>query len=254
MVYNEFRMIWESYIFESIKVGKALVMDGSISQEVLDSITSIDPTPTKKYVGWMCKQWALKNVDSIDNLRNTIEEFDSFLNRGKVKQKDINAYRTFSDLHKIVDHLNNSVEGVSVKDLESDYEVIRDDENLLIMVPHTHEASRKLGLSHFAFRDCGGGGKDSAWCTTYKAPNHFNDYYYKNNVTFYYIKVRSEEIQQKLINSGYEEQFFVIAIAVYDKSVNDGEGKSHSMEAYDGKDKQFIGEKLSKYLSIIGVN
>ena len=244
--------IWENYkhhriLNESVKRGKELVEQGKLSQEDLESIVNADPTPQKKFVGWMATQWVNKAVTDIDDLRNTVEEFNSFLNKGKTKNKDIYAYKTFDDLKKEVRGLNETGEGLSVKDLESDFEVIKDDENLLVMSPHTHEASRKLGLSHFAFRDCEGGGKDSAWCTTYKAPNHFNDYYYKHNVTFYYVKVKSEKLQQELENAKYGPNFFVTAIAVIP---HDGIIK---MDAYDGLDKQFTGAKLTKYLEIIGL-
>ena len=113
--------------------------------------------------------------------------------KGKAKTKDINQFKSFKYLKSEVDNINQSGDNLSVKDLEKDYDVVLDNEDVLIMSPHTHEASRKLGLTHFAFRDCDNG-KDSAWCTTYKAPDHFNDYYYSNNVTFYYIKVKSQRI------------------------------------------------------------
>jgi hypothetical protein len=68
----------------------------------------------------MAKQWISKTVTDIDDLRNTIEEYNVFLNKGKAKTKDINAFRSFADLKKEVDTINQSGEGISVKDLESD--------------------------------------------------------------------------------------------------------------------------------------
>jgi hypothetical protein len=240
---------------EQIARAEALVQKGILSKEDFDAIVSIDKTRTKKYVGWMTKQWTLDNVSDIDILRNTIEEFDSFVNRGKVKNKDIESYKTFNDLKKIVSDLNESGEGISVKDLESDYDVVKDDENLLIMCPHTHEASRKLGLSYFSFRDCGNDQKDSSWCTTYKAPDHFNDYYYARNVTFYYVKVKSEELIKRLEENGFGSEYTVVAVAVLDQETSEKDSKKGyaNMDAYDGNDKQFKDEKLKKYLSIIGV-
>ena len=43
-----------------------------------------------------------------------------------------------------------------------------------------------------------GGGKDSAWCTTYKAPDHFNSYYFSQGITLYYIRVKSPELIEKV--------------------------------------------------------
>lgn len=243
------------FLVEKIATAKIFVQQGKLSQEDYDKIVNADPTKQKKYVGWMSNQWVNKNVTDIDTLRNTIEEYDSFANRGKVKNKDIYQYKTFNDLKTEIDHLNETGQDISVKDLENDYEIIRDDENLLIMSPHTHEASRKLGLSYFAYRDCGDNKKDSSWCTTYKAPNHFNDYYYKHNVTFYYVKIKSPELIEKLKSNMFGAEYTVVAIAVLDVDTSEKASQKGyaNMDAYDGNDKQFKGEKLKKYLNIIGL-
>ena len=240
------------FLKENIKEAEPLVQQGKLSQDVLDRIIEIDPSSDKierkKLIGWMARQWVAGQVSDFDVLRNTIEEWYSFNNKQKTKHKQIYGYKTFADLKSEVDYLNQTGEGLSVSDFENDYEVVRDDEELLVIVPHTHEASRKLGLSHFAFRDCEGGGKDSAWCTTYKAADHFNDYYYSpyHIITFYYVKVRSEALRQRLEENGYGIEYTVVAISV-------PESKHNDMEAYDGLDKKFTGQKLDNYLSIINL-
>lgn len=230
---------------ENTRQAKQYLAKGDITPEELEMFIEIDPSPTRKYVGWMAKQWIDNTVDNKDRLRNTIEEFDVFLEKGKARTKDINQFETFLDLEKEVEHLNQSGAGVSVRDLESDYDTVVDTEDLLVMVPHTHEASRKLGLSQFAFRDCNDG-KDSSWCTTFKAPDHFNSYYYSNNVTFYYIRIKSQKLVKQL-----EEAFpskwkslVVTALAVLDDGQIDG---------YDGLDNQMSKSEISKFISISGI-
>lgn len=237
----------KSYIVENTKQAKQYVKSGKLSEEDLKSLIEIDPTPTRKFVGWMAKQWVKGNVSGIDELRNTIEEFNTFLEKGKTKTKDIYQIKTFKDLAAEVDEINKTGEGVSNKELESDYETIIDNSNLLIVSPHTHEASRKLGLSQFAFRDCGDGTKDSSWCTTYKAPDHFNDYYYKNNVTFYYIKVKSEELIEELKEMFPKrwKNLIVVALAI----LEDGE-----IDGYDGLDKQMNEKDIKAFTKIIGIS
>jgi hypothetical protein len=235
----------KSYILENVKQGKQYVAQGKLSEDDLKKLIEIDPTPTKKYVGWMSKIWVTEKPD-IDNLRNTIEEYNTFLNKGKAKTKDINQFKSFKDLYAEVDSINQSGEGTSIKDLENDYETIIDTPDLLIMSPHTHEASRKLGLSKFQFRDCKDG-KDSAWCTTYKAPDHFNDYYYTSNVTFYYIRVKSPELINKLKEAFPKKykQLEVVALAVLDNGQIDG---------YDGLDKQMSKKEIDTFTNIIGIS
>ena len=235
------------FILENVKQAKQYVSSNKLTQDELKTLINIDPTPTRKFVGWMAKQWINKQVTDIDELKNTIEEFNTFLEKGKTKTKDIYQIKTFKTLKDEVDSINKTGESISVKDLESDYDTIIDNSDLLIMSPHTHEASRKLGLSYFAFRDCEGGGKDSSWCTTYKAPDHFNGYYYINNVTFYYIKVKSPQMIEQLKQAFPEmwKNMVVTALAVLPNGKIDG---------YDGLDKQINKTGIKTFTNIIGIS
>ena len=249
MKFNNSKLIKENKhsILENVKQAKQYVDSGKLTQDELKTLIDIDPTPTRKYVGWMAKQWVNKQVTDTDDLRNTIEEFNTFLEKGKTKTKDIYQIKSFKDLASEVDQINQSGEAVSVKDLESDHETVLDNSDLLIMIPHTHEASRKLGLSQFAFRDCGDGSKDSSWCTTYKAPDHFNDYYYQQNVTFYYIKVKSQQMIEQLKKAfpNRWKNMIMVALAVLDNGKMDG---------YDGLDKQIKKSDIKTYTDIIGIS
>lgn len=230
-------------IAENVKQAKQYISSGKIEVDTLKKIIDIDPTPTKKFVGWMAKRYIEEPID-FDVLKSTIEEFNTFLKKGKSPVKDIYQIKTFKELEDIVQKLNDTGDGLSLKDLESDYDMVLDNKDLLIASPHTHEASRKLGLTKFAYRgDC----TDSAWCTTYKSPNHFNDYYYSYNVTFYYIKVKSQRLMDKLIAEFGKEakSLVVVALAVLEDGKIDG---------YDGNDRQMGDDKVKKYTEIIGIS
>jgi len=249
MKFNYSKLLIENKhsILENVKQAKQYVESGKLTQEELKILTDIDPSPTRKYVGWMAKQWAEKQITDIDDLRNTIEEFNTLLEKGKTKTKDIYQIKSFKALQDEVDQINNSGENISTRELESDYDTVLENSDLLIMSPHTHEASRKLGLSQFAFRDCGDDGKDSSWCTTYKAPDHFNDYYYTNNVTFYYVKVKSQQMINQLKDKFPKtwKNLVVVALAVLDNGKIDG---------YDGIDKQISKDNIKEYTDIIGIS
>jgi len=249
MKFNYSKLLIENKhsILENIRQAKQYVDSDKLTQEELKILTDIDPSPTRKYVGWMAKQWVEKQITDIDDLRNTIEEFNTLLEKGKTKTKDIYQIKSFKALQDEVDQINNAGENISTKELESDYDTVLENSDLLIMSPHTHEASRKLGLSQFAFRDCGDGGKDSSWCTTYKAPDHFNDYYYTNNVTFYYVKVKSQQMINQLQDKFPKtwKNLVVVALAVLDNGGIDG---------YDGLDKQISSNDIKEYTNIIGIS
>jgi hypothetical protein len=237
----------KQYILENVKQAKIYVNQGSLSNDVFEKILNIDPTPTRKFVGWIAKQYINKNIPDLNSIKSIIQEYNVFLEKNKTKFKDINQFKTFNDLKKEVDYLNNSGEGLSNKDLENDYETITDNSDLLIICPHTHDASRKLGLSYFSFRDCEGGGKDSNWCTTYKAPDHFNDYYYNEHVTFYYIRVKSEKIMENLKKAFPKKykQLEVLALVIL---------KDGKFDAYDGEDEMLTDKEIKTYLNITGIS
>jgi hypothetical protein len=232
-------------ILENVKQAKQYVQVGKLSEDNLKKLIEIDPTPTRKFVGWMAKMWITEKPD-LGELKNAVEKYNTFLKKGKAKTQDIYQFKTFKELQSEVDDINKSGGGVSIRDLESDYEVVVDNADLLIISPHTHEASRKLGLSHFAFRDCEGG-KDSAWCTTYKAPDEFHKYYYKLNITLYYVKVKSPQMILKLkkIFSDNWQSMVVTALLVYPN------GK---IEGFDGLDMMISKENLTKYINIVGIS
>ena len=92
---------YPSILQESRKVAKELVVQGKLSPEEFEQLQTIDPSQTKKYMGWMAKQWVTKNITDIDELRNKIEEYDAFVKSGKAKTKDIFQFKSFADLNSL---------------------------------------------------------------------------------------------------------------------------------------------------------
>ena len=238
-----------SLLNENRKQAKELVVQGKLSPEDFELLQTIDPSPTKKYMGWMAKQWLNKEANGIaskDDLKNKIEEYDAFVTSGKAKTKDIYQFKSFVDLKKEVDELN-AMGSESKSELRDDYEIVRDDDKLLIAVPHSHEASRYLGLSKFTYRDCEGGGKDSAWCTTYKAPDHFNGYYFRQGITLYYIRVKDQGTIDDLEAAFPEKEGAMVVVALL---VNN---KGKLFDGYDGEDSQLTSKQISTYRKIVQI-
>lgn len=246
MNYTDF---FQNLIQENRKQAKELVVQGKLSPEDFELLQTIDPSPTKKYMGWMAKQWINKETSGIaskDDLKNKIEEYDAFVTSGKAKTKDIFQFKSFTDLKKEVDELN-AMGSESKSELRDDYEIVRDDDKLLIAVPHSHEASRYLGLSKFTYRDCEGGGKDSAWCTTYKAPDHFNGYYFRQGITLYYIRVKDQGTIDDLEAAFPEKEGAMVVVALL---VNN---KGKLFDGYDGDDSQLTSKQIATYRKIVQI-
>ena len=246
MTYLQF---FPSLLNENRKQAKELVVQGKLSPEDFELLQTIDPSPTKKYMGWMAKQWINKEISGIaskDDLKNKIEEYDAFITSGKAKTKDIYQFKSFVDLKKEVDELN-AMGSESKSELRDDYEIVRDDDKLLIAVPHSHEASRYLGLSKFTYRDCEGGGKDSAWCTTYKAPDHFNGYYFRQGITLYYIRVKDQGTIDDLEAAFPEKEGAMVVVALL---VNN---KGKLFDGYDGEDSQLTSKQIATFRKIVQI-
>ena len=267
--------LFYNVITESRREAKQLLQQGKLNKQEFDTIVGIDPTEQKKYTGWLARIYVKGEEQNIDNLRNTIEEFDAFVRKGLIKDQksNIQSYKSFKDLYNIVNELNKTETTASKSELSGDFDVIVDNDDIRIVTPYTHEASRKLGLTPiekggFAFRECEGGKKDSAWCTTYSTSTHWDDYYYEHNVDFYYTLIKSDNLKNQLKRSGFDEKHYVVALArilIDDPSKlnqfgdniftkKDSEGNLYGYDAYDGTDSQMDRDMLDTWMKIVGIN
>lgn len=237
---------------------KAYVDKGKISAEDFNELVDVDPTPAKKYLQWIVKNWIVADTKDRGMFKQYIASYDNLVSKNKIKQKDVNGYKTFNDLKNDIDILNISGQTKSKSQLSKDAITILDNEDLLIKQPKNHVASRNLGLTDFAFRDCENGGKDSAWCTTYKTPEHWDNYYNTNNVTFYYVKVRSEKMLKQISEipqlSKKWKAYVVLAFAIIPNPRRSAKNKTpYLIDAYDGKDKQVPKKILDELVNILGI-
>ena len=242
----------ESVLIEKRKDAKAMVTSGKLTQSEFEHILDRDKSDNNKFTGWIAKQF-INSDASIDEISSTVEEWESFSKRRKTAHSDLYMYKTYDDLVSEVDMLNSTGDTLSSRELEKSYNIVLDNDDLLIANPHTHEASRKLGLSMFAYRKCDDG-VDSAWCTTYKSPNHFNDYYFQENVTFYYVKVKpGSRAEKDLRAEGFDPAAMVSAVAVYPPKLQSAarERDMPTYEIYDGKDELIRDGRATTYMDIL---
>jgi hypothetical protein len=192
------------------------VRRGLISQSDFGFLKELDPSPTKKYLSFIIKSY-LAGVN-LDLLGNRITEYDTLLNRNQVDRKDINAFKTFSQLDEYVQAFNNIRSGRELKrEIKKEADVIMDTDDIFIVVPQSHESSCLYGAG-------------TKWCTTARNNVHWEKYFY-NLITFYYVQVRSEKIKNRLPADSWK-----LAIVVYP----DGR-----VVAYDAAD-QVIGRNFGE--------
>ena len=243
---------------EGLRSASTFVKNGSISSDSFNKLVSIDPTPKKKYIHWIVKNWVEQTQNDpkigpsdevIMELSDLIKNYHNLSERNKIEKKDINQIRNFEELTAIV---QSGKDVKSKSDKINNYEVIIDNDDMLIVVPYDHAAARMLGMKYFNFRymthrkNPTEDDKDCAWCIAFKNDDHFNDYYHTDELTFYMIRLKSEELIEK-VRAHYNvntQEYDGIIIGVYPNGSRIG---------YTGLDNSMDDIDIKMYLKIIGV-
>ena len=242
---------------------KQLLASNKISQEEFNQILQNDSTPTKKYVGWIGRQYLKIKAENApfdwDELRNAVTEFIAMVNNGSITGEDSNIekYPTYEALQQKVDAANQQVKAnPSKSQVEGEVQVYLDNKDALVVAPLNHAASRKLGLSEFAHRTKNGV-KDCAWCITYKNDTHWKDFFDNQLITFYFAKPKTQqklqELQQAFPKRNVQSCAVLVDIAPgTDPESDDPDGVIR--EGFDADDKKMSKEETIKYLKILGVD
>lgn len=149
-------------------------------------LAGYDPSPTKKYLEWICKQFKLE-IDSHDkydtswvstfynDLGPTIDYFHR--NAQRFQKKDINAYKTLKELENTV----KDVELKSPKKIRGQGKAkkLYEDDKFLLVRPDDKTASVSYGAG-------------TKWCITMKDANYYEDYV-NDGVIFYFMIDKSAE-------------------------------------------------------------
>jgi len=176
---------------------------------IVDILAGFDPTKNNKYLVWIAKLYADRQLKSED-LFKLPEELEAFARvQNKLEIKDIMRYPNLPALSRAVMEFDQEDEPVSNKQQAKDYrqkliddgsaEVVFQTPTLKIVSPKTKEASCEFG-------------KGTKWCTAAtKGHNYFDDY---GTLFIIYPKNAVE---------GSPFQFEIQTKLEYDVDVEDGE-------------------------------
>jgi hypothetical protein len=132
--------------------------------EILTQLEAMDPTPNKKYVQWIAKQYITKvdghlqfRLEDAPQVRQTLQRFEQI--KRNLPQKDINKY-TYYALEDTVDSAfevelqqpDQKPQAQQTYEVPEDATVLYNGPLGLLTVPRTPEASCELG-------------KGTSWCT-----------------------------------------------------------------------------------------
>ena len=153
----------------------------TIDKNIFDSAIAADPTSYNQqgeivkvggYVKWILKLYqngSWKTSDSFET-KDLLGKFNKLKTRLPVEQRDINTYSSVRELYDI---LQPYLGTKSRSEIKQDAETVYEDEQWLIVIPHTEEAACYYGAH-------------TKWCTAAKENNMF-DYY--NNEGPLYINI-----------------------------------------------------------------
>ena len=175
----------------------------ALSQNVLSRIESADPTPNKKYVLWIVRQFVKNNLkfeDINEFLRNDIQDFHELPKQRKQQlgiETDINQY-TWRDLREIAIKLEKARDLEEPVDAELDYEHIYDMKVLYVgdmgklIIPQTEAASCEIGSG-------------TRWCTAAtESDNMFRDYSKQGPL---YVWIPSRKMREKKQSNKFQFHF-----------------------------------------------
>ena len=156
----------------------------NIDDNMFMQLIQLDPTyrgndSAGKYGKWLLNLYNKGNLseDEFEEVPSLLNQFTTYRNR--IQNKDLNSYKSLEALSdvlaSVIDDdsmltdrqrlrfLKNVKSGKIKTNAENDYETIYNDSDWIVCVPHTHEASMKLG-------------KGTEWCTAHENPQWYNTY------------------------------------------------------------------------------
>lgn len=178
-----------------------------------------------KYLIWSCKQVddLMENdpdPQAITLVIQAVRLFDG--NKQRLEKKDINQYKNAEEIESAVQKLGGPSKNKQAQQARADTDVIYQDEQFLVLRPHTAEASCKYGTG-------------TKWCIAATAgQNYFHSYSTSNN-KFYFV------IDKKAEPHSPSSKF---AFAMIDTATTSGS----PIQVYDATDKQVGTAPVKKHL------
>ena len=220
-------------LLEGLKDIKKLYLDsGKVSEEIFSKFEQGDPSKTKKYLEWMLKQH-IKDPTRPGHMVDLIQYFDKMVQKGKVKQKDINQYSGPQAVNKALEEIGDKLSktekhrNVKLKEATKAYE----DDRLIVINPHTHAAAKLYG-------------KETKWCITSDDDHYWVEYTLNQGAEFYFIIMKKDigDIAKK----GDK-----LAMALYPGG---NQIVSNHFEIFDAEDTEEVGyQNLSEVSQAFGI-
>lgn len=156
---------------------------------LIDMLVKVDPTKTYKYTEFlikMVKHYFADNDAPDIGLNIAIEilgtenvellnEFETHSKANRIENKDISSYKNWLEIKESVD---DAKEVLRLKELEKQVNKLYEDDEWLVVIPLSFEASKSYGSS-------------TKWCTTQE--QHWRSYYKEYKLIYIINKLSNEK-------------------------------------------------------------
>lgn len=198
--------------------------------DVIDVLSSMDPTKSNKYLPFMIKctadwvEWInneLKN-ETFKEMFEVIKDFEDLSQRNLLENKDIYSYESNQDIIEAVKTAKEKITRSEVKKKET--EVLYEDNRWLVVFPLSTRSSNLYG-------------KGTKWCVS-SEDNNYGKYFkqYTENGSLVFV------IDKSVKESEYRSNDFAKVAFHNDRKKNDG------VTLWDIKDKQMgVGNAMKVY-------
>ena len=164
-------LLTEGRIEDAKKKYPYIFSDKSIANTLINN----DPSGSQKYLMWMAKMLT-KFIGEISyrGLVDHVKDFHEMVEKGTIKNKDINSYKDVFEFIKVVKDAKGKMSKSEKKRMikADGAEKIYDKDDIQIYVPKTKEASCLLG-------------KETKWCTAATKGQNYFDRYARHGFLFY---------------------------------------------------------------------
>lgn len=186
-------------ILKAFEADKSVLKGDVSARNILDTLGKADPSKDGSVIQWIANMYTKGQfkLEDVSRIKDDITKFLKF--KSKIKNKDLNSYKSLSDLYDAISEFKDDEELELTKRQQSkqlkntETITVIDTPNFKAIIPLTKEASQKYGAG-------------TKWCTASDKNCMFDEYHKQGNLI---IIIAGEGSAAKKFQLHYESDSFM---------------------------------------------